>query len=99
MRGGGEKRGEEVAPGDQLMPLIKLRGGGEQGKQLNMSCSNCIHDMYSFPFHLSFSYLCPAVEASLDMKKFHMERNTHNVFLQTKHLITLLVIEALNKCV
>jgi hypothetical protein len=27
-----------MVPGDQLTPLIKLEGGGGQGKQLNMSC-------------------------------------------------------------
>ncbi len=31
--GGGEKRGEEMVPVDQLTPLIKLRGGGGGARQ------------------------------------------------------------------
>jgi hypothetical protein len=33
--------------------------------------------MYSTPVDLSFSYLCSAVEASLDIKKVHMETNSN----------------------
>ncbi len=73
--GGGVKRGEEVAQGGQLTLLIKLEGGRGRGAGQTCPVSNCIHGVCSFPFHLSFSYLRSAVEASLDMKKFHMERN------------------------
>jgi hypothetical protein len=61
------------------MPLIKLEGG-EGGKANSQTCpvSNCIHDMCSFPFNISFSYLLSAVEASLDIKKVHMEPNKNN---------------------
>ncbi len=34
--------------------------------------------MYSTPVDLSFSYLRSAVEASLDIKKVHMESNSRN---------------------
>ncbi len=68
---GGEKRGEEIASGDQLMPLIKLEGrrGGRANSQ-TCPVSNCIHDMSSFPLDLSFSYLRSAVEASMELKKY-----------------------------
>ncbi len=81
------KRGEEVALGGQLTLLIKLeRGGGGRGSGQTCSVSNCIPGICSFPFHLSFSYLRSDVEASLDIKKFRMERNTNIMQIRRKWL-------------
>ncbi len=64
------KRGEEVAQGGQLALLTALGGGGERGVGQTCPCNQLHSCICSFPFHLSFSYLRSAVEASLDMKKF-----------------------------
>jgi hypothetical protein len=46
-----------------------------------------------FPFHLSFSYLRPAVETSLDTKKAHMEpNNAHIEFLKKKIVLLILLL-------
>ncbi len=47
--------------------------------------------VFGFPFHLSFSYLSPAVEASLDTKMAHMEpNNTAQFCLKTARKVVFL---------
>ena len=64
------RRGGERVARDQLTPLIRSEGeGGEANTQIK-SCFQ-LHPYID----LSFSYLCSAVEASLDIKKVQMEPN------------------------